>query len=62
LLDPSFGEGHRYHGLPYPATLVLSPEGVVEAKLFLEEVLGQDGSYRYRIDPADALATIDALE
>lgn len=61
LLDPSFPEGHRSHGLPYPTTLVLSPDATVEAKLFLEETLGENGAFRERVTVDDVLGAIDAL-
>lgn len=62
MLDPAYPEGHRRHGLPYPTTLVLSPDGEVEAKLLLEDIYGEDDAFRQRIDVADVLAAIDALE
>ncbi len=62
LLDPTYPEGHRRHGVPYPTTLVLSPEGVVQAKLLLEAGLGEEGGYRERVEVVDVLAAIDALD
>jgi peroxiredoxin len=61
LLDPEYPEGNRRHGLPYPETLILSPEGVVEARLALDDLYGQDGAFQQRVDVNDVLAAIDGL-
>ncbi|MGD2134481.1 MAG: redoxin domain-containing protein [Maricaulaceae bacterium] len=58
LLDPSFAEGSRSYGLPYPTTLILSPEGEVRASLFEEELVGQNGAYRERIEAQDVIDAI----
>ena len=61
LEDPQYPEGHRRHGLPYPETLILSPEGVVEARVALDDLYGQNNAFRERVAVSDVLAAIDAL-
>jgi len=36
LLHPDYPEGHRWHGLPYPGTIVMDAKGIVRAKYFEE--------------------------
>lgn len=62
VLDPAFPEGHRNHGLPYPSTVVLSADGVVEAVLYAHEQIGEQRGYRTRLEVAEILAAIDALD
>ena len=61
LLDPAFPEGHRHHGMPYPVSLIVSSEGIVEAKIFLEDIFGEDRAFRERVTVADVVAAIDDL-
>jgi hypothetical protein len=37
LLHPAYPEGHDWHGLPYPTTLVVDAAGVVRARFVEEE-------------------------
>lgn len=59
LLDPAFPEGHRHHGLPYPATLILDADGALQDLLFRESVYGEAKAYRQRIATSDVLASLD---
>lgn len=54
LLDPTQPPGRRHNGLPIPTIFVLSPDGVVLAKL-------GDASYRVRPAPEVVLQTLDGL-
>ncbi|MEQ1817576.1 MAG: peroxiredoxin family protein [Terricaulis sp.] len=54
LLDPTQPPNRRHNGLPVPTILILSPQGVVQAKL-------GDADYRVRPAPDVVLATIDGL-
>ena len=54
LRENDYPEGHRAYGVPKPIIFILSPEGVIEGKLFEE-------SYRER-PPATAVAeALDAV-
>ena len=48
ILNKSYQPGDDAYGIPYPGTIVISPEGVVVGKLFLE-------AYSVRIDALSAL-------
>lgn len=54
LLDPTQQPNSRHNGLPVPTILILSPQGVVLAKL-------GDANYRVRPAPAVVLQTLDSL-
>jgi len=59
LLDPAFPEGHRHHGLPYPATLILDADGALQDLLFRASVFGEDRAYRQRVATSDVLASLE---
>jgi peroxiredoxin len=52
LRETNYEEGHRAYGVPKPIVLILSPAGVIEAKLFEEN---------FRVRPP-ATAVIEALD
>ncbi len=52
LRETNYEEGHRAYGVPKPIVLILSPAGVVEAKLFEEN---------FRVRPP-ATAVIETLD
>jgi len=54
LLDPTQPPGRRHNGLPVPTILILSPQGVVRAKL-------GDANYRVRPAAAVVVSTLDQL-
>ena len=54
LVDPQFASG-RHAGLPYPATFILGPDGVVKDKLLEEAAYGQERAYATRV-PFDDIA------
>jgi len=54
LLDATQAPSSRHNGLPVPTILILSPEGVVLAKL-------GDANYRVRPAPEVVLQTIDGF-
>jgi peroxiredoxin len=54
LLDPTQPPNSRHNGLPVPAVLFVSPQGVVLAKL-------GDANYRVRPAPDVVLSTLDRL-
>lgn len=54
LLDPTQPPNRRHNGLPVPTILILTPQGVVQAKL-------GDADYRVRPAPEVVLSTIDRL-
>lgn len=54
LLDPTQPPNSRHNGLPVPTIFVVSPQGVVLAKL-------GDANYRVRPTPEAVLAALDAL-
>lgn len=54
LLDPTQPPNRRHNGLPVPTILILTPQGVVQAKL-------GDADYRVRPPPEVVLSTIDGL-
>ncbi|MEW6016762.1 MAG: peroxiredoxin family protein [Pseudomonadota bacterium] len=54
IRDPQYPPGHMAHGVPQPAIFVLSPQGVVQAKLAEE-------GYRKRPPTAVVLETVARL-
>lgn len=62
IRDPVYADpSHRAHGVPYPITFVLSPEGEVKAKFWHEAGLGDQRGYAVRVSVEDVLAGLDAL-
>lgn len=65
LQDPAFAtrpEGHRFHGLPFPTTLVIDTDGVVLDTLYEADQYGDARGYVARITPEVTLAALAALE
>ena len=52
LRDPQYKEGSLAYGVPRPIVFILSPEGVIKAKLFEE-------TYKTRPPVEDILAALD---
>ncbi len=62
IRDPIYADpDHRAHGVPYPITFVLSPEGEVKAKFWHEAGLGDQRGYAVRVTVEDVLAGLDGL-
>lgn len=54
IVDPTYPEGNRRHGLPTPTIFFVSPDGHVRARL-------GDADFRVRPAPETVVATIDGL-
>lgn len=54
LRETNYPEGHRAYGVPKPIIFILSPQGVIEGKLFEE-------SYRVRPPATAVVEALDAL-
>lgn len=50
----------RFAGIPHPAAFIISPDGVIRAKLYEEDYLTNDKSYRQRPAVASVLEAADA--
>ena len=48
VLREEYGPDHKHYGLPYPGMLVISPDGVIKGKLFIE-------AYSSRVDSKEVL-------
>lgn len=59
LRNETHKEG-RFAGIPHPAAFVVTPDGKIAAKLYEEDYLTNDKSYRRRPEVSAVLAAADA--
>jgi len=48
LLNESHSPGSRFYGIPHPAVFIVNPDGVILAKLYEEDYITNEKSYRNR--------------
>lgn len=57
--DPIYADpDHLAHGVPYPITFAINPEGEVVAKFWHEAGLGEQRGYATRVTPEDVLVAL----
>lgn len=57
--DPIYSDpDHLAHGVPYPITFAINPEGEVVAKFWHEAGLGEQRGYATRVTPEDVLMAL----
>lgn len=57
--DPIYADpDHLAHGVPYPITFAINPEGEIVAKFWHEAGLGEQRGYATRVTPEDVLADL----